>query len=48
MKRAEFSVMSVNKIVELLNKQKLVAGMVHGQDMPRHQLVDPSSTDNTR
>ena len=27
--------MSVNKVVELLNKQKLVAGMVQGQDACR-------------
>jgi magnesium transporter len=32
--------MSVNKIIELLNKQKLVEGMVHGQDTPRQQLVE--------
>ena len=32
--------MSVEKIVELLSKQKLVEGVVHSQQMPRHSLVE--------
>lgn len=32
--------MSLESITELLKKQKLVEGMVHGQTMPRHQLVE--------
>jgi magnesium transporter len=32
--------MSLERITELLKKQKLVEGMVHGQTMPRHQLVE--------
>ena len=32
--------MSLENITELLKKQKLVEGMVHGQSMPRHQLVE--------
>jgi magnesium transporter len=32
--------MSVQKVIELLNKQKLVEGMVHGQDTPRQELVE--------
>ena len=32
--------MSIEKITELLNKQKLVEGMVHSQQMPRHNLVE--------
>ncbi|TPQ27699.1 magnesium and cobalt transport protein CorA [Methylomonas koyamae] len=32
--------MSLEKIQELLNKQKLVEGMVHSQDMPRHNIVE--------
>jgi len=32
--------MSLEKVIELLNKQKLVKGMVHSQNMPRHDLVE--------
>lgn len=32
--------MSVEKITELLNKQRLVEGVVHSQQMPRHNLVE--------
>ncbi|MDD4881317.1 MAG: magnesium transporter CorA, partial [Gallionellaceae bacterium] len=32
--------MSLEKVIELLNKHKLVEGMVHGQDMPRRDLVE--------
>ncbi|GAA5184204.1 hypothetical protein GCM10025771_37700 [Niveibacterium umoris] len=32
--------MSVAKVVELLNKQKRVEGMVHSQNMQRHDLVE--------
>ena len=32
--------MSFEKVTELLSKQKLVEGMVHSQDMPRHNLVE--------
>lgn len=32
--------MSLEMITELLNKQKMVEGLVHGQTMPRHALVE--------
>ena len=32
--------MSREQVIEVVNKQKLVKAMVHGQDMPRHQLVE--------
>ena len=32
--------MSLEKITELLRKQRLVEGMVHSQSMPRQQLVE--------
>jgi magnesium transporter len=32
--------MSLQVVKELLNKHKLVEGMVHNQDMPRHDLVE--------
>jgi len=39
--------MSLDKIQELLNKHKLVEGMVHSQHTPRQEIVEtlgPSST----
>ena len=32
--------MSREQVIEVVNKQKIVQAMVHGQDMPRHQLVE--------
>ncbi len=32
--------MALDKISDLLNKQKLVVDMIHSQDMPRHDLVE--------
>lgn len=32
--------MSLERIKDLLNKQKLVEGLVHSQNMPRHNLVE--------
>jgi magnesium transporter len=32
--------MSLEKVTEMLKKQKRVEGMVHGQNMPRHDIVE--------
>lgn len=32
--------MSVNKLVEILEKQKIVGGLLHSQEMPSHALVE--------
>ena len=32
--------MSREQVIEVINKQKIVESLVHGQNMPRHQLVE--------
>ena len=32
--------MSMEKVSEMLRKQRRVEGMVHGQTMPRHEMIE--------